>query len=181
MEAETGIAPLHILLLYRFGSDSGYIADDGTAPERSRFFPSFALTASLRTSRRSEFALTAGLSWSHYRTVRYDSFGFDPDGKPRFDLRSASPGGWRDSSLYPTLTLRYRFVYNPDAKVNLYSGVGLGLLLGPLVPGEPSFVTGVPELTPLAVRFGGEHFYGFVEMGFSPVSSLLGAGVGWHF
>ena len=56
----------------------------------------------------------------------------------------------------------------------MYSALGVGLTTATsLVP--------LPGITPIAVRFGGEHLYFFAEATLGPIATLGHGGIGWKF
>ena len=174
IELGTGLPPLHMSLMPSRAVKDAYAQKGQSVSSRQTFYPVISLTGTVRTSRKSEHTLTAGLSWCFHPVTRYGVFGTDPDGKPRYDLSDGSPAGWEHSSPVFTFTWHWRHLWNPDGKVVAYSGVGAGF---PFMDG----LFPLPSVTPIAIRFGGAHLYGFAECTLGPVASILHAGLGWKF
>lgn len=171
LEIGTGFQPLHASLLLPSSSEEKALAEVGQEPGEG-VYPTFSLTALWRTAYRWEMCLTGGITWFHYRLIQYEQFGIDPYGKPRYDLtKSSEAAGWKDSSPVVTLTFQARCIWNPEAKVNVYTAIGGGLL--EWLP--------IPSLTPVGLRYGGKHIYAFVEIPFSPIATLVHGGLGWKF
>ena len=174
IELGTGLPSVHMSVMPSYQVERAYAQKGQAVSKRQTIYPVISLTGTVRTSRKSEHTLTAGLSWCFHPVTQYGVFGTDPEGKPRYDLSDASPAGWKHSSPVFTLTWHWRHLWNPEGRVVAYSGVGAGLLfLGEVYP--------LPSVTPIAIRFGGARFYGFAECTLGPVASLLHTGVGWKF
>ncbi|MBR2747990.1 MAG: hypothetical protein IKP01_06425 [Bacteroidales bacterium] len=178
LELGVGPGPLH--MMYPGVSPSDDIeaawADQGRRADKSTgYYPAVTLSGAIRTWDRWETVVTAGLSWYRSRLIQYESFGIDPQGKPRYDLKKATPvGGWTDSSPIASLTVQERVFWNPRWKAQMYSAFGLGLTTSSsLVP--------IPSLMPVCIRLGGRHLYGYAEAGFTPFASCLHGGLGWKF
>jgi hypothetical protein len=122
-----------------------------------------------------EWVLTGEVCWSQYRVIQYKQFGYDPEGKPRYDLNKASDAGWVASSPIASGTLQWRYLWNPWYRtVRIYSGFGVGLCAGTkYIP--------TPSITPIGIRISGRHLYGFVEMPVGPFAYILDGGLGWTF
>lgn len=136
--------------------------------------PAVSLSAVWRTGYRWETLVTGSFSWIHAPVTQYETFGIDPQGKPRYDLTKGAPAGWKN--LFPTgsLTVQWRVFWNPEWKVQPYSGFGAGLSMATeWVP--------LPSMVPVGVRFGRGHLYGFLETGFTPFASFGHGGLGWRF
>ncbi|MBO6169770.1 MAG: hypothetical protein J6O51_07335 [Bacteroidales bacterium] len=172
IELGSGIKPLHMTMSP--SRDVRYkLGEEGKAVDMSRaYYPVITVTGAWRFREHSELALTGEASWSHHKVIQYGIFGTDPEGKPRYDLNNSTPAGWKNSTLIPSLTFRYRYLWNPYAKVVAYSGVGVGFI--------PTFFP-IPEILPIAARYGGNHFYGFAELTMGPVASYVHLGLGWRF
>ena len=136
--------------------------------------PAVSLSAVWRTGYRWETLVTGCFSWIHAPVTQYETFGIDPQGKPRYDLTKGTPAGWKD--LFPTgsITVQWRVFWNPQWKVQPYSGFGAGLSTATeWIP--------LPSLVPVGVRFGRGHLYGFLETGFTPFATIGHGGLGWRF
>lgn len=170
LELGTGFFPLHMLFL----NHSVDISDEGKGADAElRHFSALSLSGVYRSSWRSEFVLTGGLSWIPYQITQYGVFGIDPAGKPRYDL-DIKEAMWTEYDYVPSLTLSYRYIWNPGQAVEWYSGFGLGLIYR-------SELTCLPGLTIIGLRYGMEHVYFFAENTFSPIATLIHGGLGWRF
>ena len=176
LELGTGMAPIHTLVnLLGMRNDSA-LADQGlTSVSAGAWAPSFSLSAAWHSALRWEFVVTGGLSWCHYRVNRYGTFGVDPQGKPRYDLNTPEPAGWKNSDRAYALFFQARRFWNPTQKVKLYSAAGFGAYL------DGSTIRPVPSLTPIAVRFGTGPLKFSVEHTFSPAATALQLCLGWTF
>ena len=89
--------------------------------------PAVSLSAVWRTGYRWETLVTGCFSWIHAPVTQYETFGIDPQGKPRYDLTKGTPAGWKN--MFPTgsITVQWRVFWNPQWKVQPYSGFGAGL------------------------------------------------------
>lgn len=174
VELGTGFRPLHMISA---PSRDRYmqLADWGQGIEMDgACFPVLDLTAVLRSHRKTEHCLTLGVAWCHHRLTQYPPFGTDPAGKPRYDLEKGTPAGWTDSAFSFAVTYQWRHIWNPDKPVLLYSGLGVGIVSG-------SRVSVFPSLTPIGLRIGGRHLYGFAECMAGPLATALHGGLGWRF
>ena len=138
-------------------------------------FPEVDLGLVWRFARKWELSLICGITWAEYTVRTHEQFGIDPYGEPRYDASTSIETYKTLSSPYFNSTLQARRIWNPEGKVQAYTGVGLGIAV---VDGEWA---PFPALTPIGVRYGGEHLYGFLEIPFTTTSSLLHGGVGWRF
>jgi len=174
VEVGTGIKPLH-MFVFPGRSDERALAEKGQEANTSQeAFPALSLTGILRTKKDVEWVLTGGVSWGSREFTQYPAFGIDPEGKPRFDLSEAAPEKWFEPVIVPSLTLRYRTLWNPDRAVVLYSEFGLGLFVY-------DGIKVLPAVTLLGARYGGRHLYFFLENTYSPVAALVHGGLGWRF
>ena len=175
VELGTGIAPIHTLLKESSLSYNHEIADKGLGPQGKSWSPAFSLSFAWHPYLKWEFALTGGVSWCHYKVVQYDTFGVDPQGRPRYDLDKPLYPFWTDSYFSGALFVQARRFWNPTQKVKLYTAAGFGAYV------QGKEIQAVPSLTPIAVRFGTGHFKFFIENTLSPVASLWHMGVGLSF
>ena len=128
VEIGTGLQPLHTNLANGW-SYKKELAETGQGIDsKGSFCPVADLTAVIRTRPRTEFTLSAGVSWYHHRVTQYSIFGTDPEGKPRYNLKDGTPGGWKDSSPVFSLTFQWRHIWNPDNAFKVYSGLGAGIV-----------------------------------------------------
>ena len=178
LELGTGIQPLHMTLVPT-RQEKMALADRGMMDVNSSGLdcPSFSLSEVWRAAYYFEFCLTEGISWKIMNLIQYESFGIDPDGKPRYDVNyyASSPAGHKASKPVGSLTFQTRVIWTPDFKrAKVYSALGIGF----------STVTEqfpLPLVTPLGLRFGDNHLYGFLEATLSPVASFGHGGIGWKF
>jgi hypothetical protein len=175
LELGTGIAPVHTLLKQSSLAHNYEIADKGLSPKDSPWSPAFSLSAAWHTALKWEFVLTGGFSWCHYKVVQYDTFGIDPQGRPRYDLDKPLYTYWTDSEFSGTLFFQARRFWNPTQKVKLYSSAGVGLYT------DGKEIGPVPSVTPIAVRFGTGPLKFFIENTYSPAATAWHMGLGWTF
>lgn len=173
IEAGVGLMPLHMTESPSRDEEEAFaqlgqgISHNGTAP-------SFSLSAVWRTNRIIEMVLTGGVASRPLEIKQYDTFGIDPSGKPRYNLYKGYIAG--TVLAKPVFSLcgqvRFRWLNNPS--LTLYSGVGLGLTT------VTAFVP-MPDITPIAMRLGGRHFYFFGETTLGPRATFVHGGLGWRF
>lgn len=171
LELGTGYPPLHTLLLQNRShvlSDVGQDASVGMS-----HFSVVSLSGVFRRNWRTEFVLTAGLSWVPFQITQYGTFGIDPDGNPRYDLDIVEDV-WKESVYEPSLIVSCRHIFNPGGTVEWYSGLSLGLVY-------MNELTVLPGVTVIGLRWAGEHAYLFAENTYSPVATLVHGGLGWRF
>ena len=174
LELGAGQGPLHMQFVSPSWSAKKVLAEKGQrADTGDGIYPAIALSGVLRTSPRWETVATACVSWSHCRIRQYDTFGIDPQGKPRYDLTKGTPAGWKDLSPAFSLTVQERVAWNPEWKVRMYSAFGVGLSTYGLIP--------LPSLTPVGCSYGGKHLYFYAEIPLSPYATFFHAGIGWSF
>ena len=177
VEAGAGPGPLHMHLSHVSPTREAEAeqADLGRKPSKDdRYYPAFTLSGILRVDEWVEVVLTAGASWSRSRVIQYETFGIDPQGKPRYDLTKSAPAGWVDLSPAYSLTLQMRGIWDPEMMVQLYSAYGLGIT-------TVNHYTPSISLIPIGCRFGGRHVYLFAEAGFTPFASFIHGGAGYSF
>lgn len=175
LEVGGGVQPLHMGFWHMSPSekvekqlfDKGQSIDTGTG-----FYPSVTVSGVWHYKECWELVLTGDVCWSHHQIMQYEQFGTDPAGKPRYDMRKRTAAGMIDSSPVYSATLHWRYLWIPEGIVNLYSGIGFGLIAGPNV-----FVS--PSVTLLGLRVGGRHLYGFVEAPIGPYATFAAGGLGW--
>ena len=177
------LPPIHTIIEVNGTKYDKSFARDGKEPDmEGAWMPALSLSAVWKTARRWEMVLTGGASWCHHKVIQYGTFGIDPQGNPRYNLKDPHPDGWRNSAPIGTLFFQARCFWNPTQKVKLYSAFGGGLVYG----GNDHYVLDtligvVPSITPIAVRFGTGHLKFFIENTFSPAATLLDVGLGWTF
>ena len=177
LELGAGPGPLHMLVpdVSPTWAQKRALAQEGLeANDYDALYPAFSLSGVWRYAYRWELALTGGISWSHYKVTRYEQFGVDPQGQPRYDLTQGSPAGWRNSSPVGSLTCQWRVFWNPAWTVQPYSAFGFGF-------STASSIIPLPSLTPVGLRYGGDHFYFFAETPLNPVALFLHVGAGYRF
>lgn len=138
-------------------------------------FPEVDLGVAWRFARRWELSLIGGIAWAEYTVRTHEQFGIDPYGRPRYDASKTIETYKKLSAPYFNSTLQARVIWNPRNQLQAYTAFGAGIAM---VGNEWA---PFPALTPIGVRYGGEHLYGFLEIPFTTTSSLLHGGVGWRF
>ena len=179
VELGTGIYPFYMNFAPSRQLDEE-LADKGQEVfNAAEYKPSITLAGVYRPTLHSEFNVTAQLNWRHYQIRQYPVFGTDPNGKDRYDLSKKADLVGDANAFVPTLTLRYRYIYNPRNMVTLYSGFGLGFVF---MKGFTQYGVGVfPDITILGIRLPTDHFYTFAELTIGNVATLAHGGIGWKF
>ena len=175
VEIGTGIYPFYMNFVPSRDLETE-LADDGQEFYNISdwLISSVTVAGVYRLSPHSELAATAQLNWRSYQIRQYPPFGTDPNGKDRYDLNQKASYVGKGTVFVPAFTLRYRFLYNPGQMVTVYSGFGLGT-------GFSTTLAVIPEITPLGLRFGRDHFYAFAEATIGNVATLAHGGLGWKF
>ena len=177
LEVGTGLPPVHTLMFPSYADEKALAQKGQEADKQQAFFPVLSLSGVWRTGEFTEWVLTGGVSCCYYDLKQYRTFGIDPNGNPRYNLNEYRYAGRARTGLNPTLTLRYRHLWNPWNAVIVYYELGLGA-------GDFSdFIDTpvLPALTPIGLRYGGDHFYVWVENTYSPIATLVHGGLGWRF
>ena len=183
VEIATGLPPIHTLLEVNGTKYDKALAQQGKEPDmEGAWMPALSLSAVWKTARRWEMVLTGGVSWCHHKVIQYGTFGIDPQGNPRYNLKDPYPDGWRDSAPISAFFFQARCFWNPTQKVKLYSAFGGGIVQG----GKDHFFSDslvgiVPSITPIAVRFGTGHLKFFIENTYSSAATGFDLGLGWTF
>jgi hypothetical protein len=176
LEIGTGMAPIHTLVHHWGLKWDDDLADQGLDPiSQGSWCPAFSLSAAWHTHLKWEFVLTGGVSWCNYRVIQYDTFGWDPQGKPRYDLDKMLRTYRKNSHYAGALFFQARRFWNPTQKVKLYSAAGAGLYT------DGKEVLPVPSITPIAVRFAAGQVKFFIESTLSPAATGWNFGMGWSF
>lgn len=176
IEIGTGIRPFQMMInpvraaQVRLAPKGQDVDTDGS------FYPVVNLTGVLRSGWKTEFTLSAGASWYHHRLIQYPSFGMDPNGKPRYDLEHGERVGWMDSIPAFSGTFQWRHLWNPSNAFLVYTALGAGVTVSYFSSFFPLL-----SLTPVAFRYGGEHFYAYTELTLGPLASFVHGGLGWRF
>lgn len=184
LELAVGLAPIHTLVNINGLRYERTFSDEGREPDLSDCLaPALSLSAVWKTFPRWEMVLTGGASWCHHKVVRYDSFGIDPQGRPRYDLYKPHPDGSMNSALSFSLFFQARYFWNPAKKIQFYSAFGGGFILNGtgFYLADDARLAFVPSLTPIAVRFNAGPLHFFLENAYSPAATLVNGGLGWTF
>lgn len=174
LELGTGYAPPHFLF-DRWQKSHREMAFEGKTVSLI-YSPTFALSGVWRINSRSEWLVTGGTAWNYYDVFQYETFGVDPNGKPRYDhFSEPQPAGKGNGDLSVSLAVRYRRIWNPEKPCSVYSGLGFGFAYAykELFP--------IPELTIIGVKYSWTHFQLFLENTYGPHATALYGGIGWKF
>ncbi len=179
LEAGTGLQPIHMVLAPTKQEQRMLVQQGQMAHEDDSLCPNFSLSEVWRLSGHWEICLTEGISWKNYDLVQYPSFGIDPEGNTRYDAHAEYTSlGRRASWPVGTLYFQARLIWSPKWKVTCYSAAGVGLVVAAFSAGN---IAPLPGITPVGLRFGGKHLYGFAEFTLSPIATLGHGGVGLKF
>ncbi len=178
---EIGAGPAPIpQALGRVSLDYGRMVEMGQYPNAVfDVDPAFILSWVYILNKKWDIAVSGGLSWFNYRLFQYETFGTDPEGKPRYDRSTGHYTGYWGKSLYcGALSVTGRRTWLRKGVFDLYSGIGLGISGGLYADG---WVLPMLALTPVGFRLGGRHLYVFAEATISPTATLGQGGLGWRF
>lgn len=176
LELSTGIQPLHMTLAPSYDEEKALAKQGMTFDDSDAICVPINITEVWRVRPHWELCLTEGICWKYAEVYTYSNFGIDPNGNPRYDYNynNRIPAGHKATLPIGSLTFQVRFIWVPRWKVTMYSALGVGLTTATsLVP--------LPGITPIAVRFGGEHLYFFAEATLGPIATLGHGGIGWKF
>lgn len=176
IEIGTGIRPFQMMINPLRAAQEKLAPKGQDVDTDGSFYPVVNLTGVLRSGWKTEFTLSAGASWYHHRLIQYPSFGMDPDGKPRYDLEHGERVGWMDSIPAFSGTFQWRHLWNPSNAFLVYTALGAGVTVSYFSSFFPLL-----SLTPVAFRYGGEHFYAYTELTLGPLASFVHGGLGWRF
>ena len=174
VEVGTGISPLYMSDTPSRSVQQRLAQKSLVANDEDCFHPVVTLTGVFRINAKSELTVSAGTSWNHNKLIKCPVFGVEPSGQPRLNIEEGQPAGTLESSPEFSILFQYRHLWNPQNAVLLYSGFGAGLSTA------MGFMP-VPSLTPIALRVGGEHVYGFAEATVSILATFVHGGLGWRF
>lgn len=171
LEVGTGIRPLTVTLA---NFDKSTLAEQGLQVHLGNAsYPVLTLTEVWRIDRNTELCLTEGAAAVFYDLRQFGRFGYDPQGKPRYDLSKSTYAGRKMSTIF-SLTGQVRFLWFQSLDFTVYSSVGLGFCtLTEILP--------LPVVVPVALRYGRNHFYVFLENNIGPYATLVHGGLGWKF
>ena len=176
IEIGTGIRPFQMMINPVRAAQARLAPKGQDVDTDGSFYPVVNLTGVLRSGWKTEFTLSAGASWYHHRLIQYPSFGVDPNGKPRYDLEHGERVGWMDSIPAFSGTFQWRHLWNPSNAFLVYTALGAGVTVSYFSSFFPLL-----SLTPVAFRYGGEHFYAYTELTLGPLASFVHGGLGWRF
>lgn len=175
LEITSGLPPLHTSFLPTRADQQALAKMGQEAFHGDSYYPSFNVSAVLRSRKKTEHVFSAGISWCVYPYIQYGAFGTDPQGQPRYDLDKKVSEGWKQTAPSVALVWQWRHLWNPSRTVVIYSGLGAGLVwVNQLIP--------LPSGTPIGVRTGGKkHFYVQAELTIGPLNTFVQGGLGWRF
>ena len=177
LEIGTGVPPMHVLMFPSYSDKQAYAQKGQEISTQDAIYPVLSLSGVWRFGEQSELVLTAGVARCCFDITQYGVFGTDPNGNPRYNLEDPRPAGRGKTDLSPTLTFRYRHLWNPWSAVVVYYELGFGLGSFSTFLDAPV----LPACTPIGFRFGDDHFYVYLENTYSPVATLFHGGLGWRF
>lgn len=178
LEAGTGLQPLHMTFAPTTREKRALAEKGQSAHEDDSLCPTFSLSEVFRLNGHWELCLTEGISWKNYHLIQYNTFGIDPNGKPRYDLDDRTDLGKKASDPFGTLYVQLRLIWSPKWKVTCYSALGGGVIVSGFSRADLALS---PGITPVGIRFGGKHLYGFAEFTLSPIATFGHGGIGWRF
>ena len=163
-----------------YGSMERELAEMGQYPNAVfNIDPAFSLSWVYTLNKKWDIAVSVGLSWFNYRLFQCETFGTDPEGKPRYDRSTGHYTGYWGTSLYcGALSVTWRRTWLRKGVFDLYGGIGLGISGGFY---DDALILPMLALTPVGFRLGGRHLYGFAEATISPTATLGQGGLGWRF
>ena len=182
LELGAGIFPFHATLGDAGRAEEAEYAKLGQRISSSdKIAPAFSLSEVWRTGEHWEFCLTEGVSWKWQNVTQYGVFGTDPNGDPRYDLTKVTDTWVKASKPVFSLTAQVRFIWSPNWKVTVYSATEIGISSNLFAYFYTPLSVPLPGITPVAVRYGGKHLYGFAELILGPIASFGHGGLGWRF
>ena len=92
---------------------------------------------------------------------------------PEFDWKAEPTEAYSGVDLWPSYMFDFRWKWYRTDSIRLYSSFGLSYL--------PMRWPIFPNLTPIGINFGRNHFYGIAEMSLSTAATLLLVGAGYRF
>lgn len=184
LEVGGGLAPIHLLYMgwsLRRGSGvtEDYAKEGKSVVLKEKFHPGVCFSLAYRPIPRWEFTVTAGFSWINAIIVQYEEFGTAPNGKPRYNSNKIES---ETRQIIPSfsITPQARIFWNPNWKIQAYSAFGIGMY-GPTYYDSENSLQLIPSIVPAGFKYGGRHFYFYLEEDFTPFATLLHCGLGVRF
>ncbi len=171
VELSSGFPPIHAFML---GSNGSYRMYAGFS-EDTNFRGSVTLGYTYAINEKWDFNAAFNLASHFYTRTYYNSTEeTDEAGYPftKYDWDSVKEVK-SDMTVWPSYMANFRWKWYRSDKVRLYSSFGLSYL--PWI--WPIF----PNLTPIGINFGGNHFYGLAEFNFSTAATFAHLGLGYRF
>ena len=169
IEISTGIPPLHTFMLGANGSSQMY----GGFRESTNFIACINLGYTYAINEKWDFNFVFDLTQKYYTRQQYAKASEEAEGYELYDYKSGPISTKSSVYLWPSYMADFRWKWYCSDSVRLYTSFGLSYL--PFV--WPIF----PNLTPIGINFGRNHFYGVAEISLSTAATLALVGVGYRF
>ena len=170
IEVSTGLPPIHTFML---GSGNNYRMMNGVR-ENHPLRACINLGYTYAINEKWDFNFMVDLAQDYYRQEFYPKIhdATEQTPYPEFDFK-AEPTVKSGVNLWPSYMIDFRWKWYRTDAVRLYSSFGLSYL--PWV--WPIF----PNISPIGVNFGRNHFYGVAEFTLSTSATFLLVGAGYRF
>ena len=171
IEISTGIPPIHTFML---GSGTNYRIMNGVS-EQHKLRTCINIGYTYAINEKWDFNFIVDLAQDYYTQTFYPKIQDESENNPypKYDKNGEPVDVKNGVNLWPSYMFDFRWKWYRSDSVRLYSSFGLSYL-----PFEwPIF----PNLTPIGINVGGNHFYGVAEMSLSTAATLLLVGAGYRF
>ena len=171
IEISSGFPPIHTFLLG--GGSSYYRMMSGIRQEdHLRIGINIGYTYSI--NEKWDFNFVFNLAQRYYTTSYYPEYDDPaPESEIRYDFKAEPKEVKNGVDLWPSYMADFRWKWYRSDSVRLYTSFGLSYL--------PMRWPIFPNITPIGINFGRNHFYGVAEMSFSTAATFILAGAGYRF
>ena len=127
---------------------------------------------SIRSSRtRRELSTLVNVHLTMYDVMQYPMVSLgDETHNPEYDFQAEPTLDHRNTSVYGSLSLSFRYKWLVRERFSMYSALGAGLSIGFPIP--------MVYVAPVGIKFGKGKIYGIVEANVSPATTYGMAGIG---
>ena len=172
IEVSSGFPPIHTFLLS--GGNSFHLMNAGIRDiDHLRIGINIGYTYTI--NEKWDFNFVFDLAQRYYTREYYPEFDAVQitDDRSRYDFKAEPKAVKGGVDLWPSYMADFRWKWYRSDSVRLYTSFGLSYL--------PMRWPIFPNLTPIGINFGGNHWYGVAEMNFSTAATFLLVGAGYRF
>lgn len=145
--------------------------DRGMSISKEYYQPGINIGYTYSWKKRWELSALVNLHLTMYDVVQYPMV--DPGDEshdPKYDFKAKPSFGYKDTSVYGSLSFAFRYKWLVRENFSMYSAFGAGLSIAFPIP--------MLYLAPVGIKFGKGKVYGIVEANVSPATTFGMAGIG---